>query len=360
MTRLIIFILIVFAGSAFGQGAHYTYPFQVVCPEGVIVAGGSAIVTAEFEGGSTGNRYAPTYNWTVSAGTIVSGQGTSSITVEAVKEGSESITVTLERTFLEAHYPEVQRSASCTFGVVPLPKARMTDEFRTGGSNCEEGFARLDSFFVELNSNPMDTGLIVLYNDTRDTRAASRREKQLRNHFTFRRFDLARVRFIHGEARDKGTTQFWMVPIGADMPNIEEAAAGKSAVTTAATQPYLYAADYSDGVPGCFGNLYDVEEYAKVLRSEPNSTARIVISQTSQAKYRTKVREIVAELARYGIARRRIVTVYKYVRPNRLLELTELWIVPAKRAAGVGWTADDGTELIRRCPANVQSWLRAC
>lgn len=359
MTRLIIFILIAFAGSAFGQGAHYTYPFKVVCPEGVVVAGGSAAITAQFEGGHTGDRYQPTYNWTVSAGTIVSGQGTSSITVEAVKEGGDLITVTLERTFLEAHYPEVQRSASCTFGVAPLPQARMVDEFRTGGNNCEEGFARLDSFFVELNSNPLDTGLIVLYTDTRDARAASRREKQLRNHFTFRRFDLARVRFIHGEARDKGTTQFWMVPIGAEMPNVATAAQ-MSAATTSVTEPYLYAADYSDGVPGCFGNLYDVEEYAKVLRSEPNSTARIVISQTSQARYRTKVREIVAELARYGIPRRRIVTSYKHVRPNRMLELTELWVVPAKRVAGVGWLAEDGTELIRRCPANIQSWLRGC
>lgn len=359
MTRLIIFIFLLFAGSAFGQGAHYTYPFTLVCPEGVVVAGSSVTIAAEFAGGHTGERYAPNYSWSVSSGTILSGQGTPSIMVEAGKEGSDSIAVTLARTFLEAHYPEVQRTASCTFGVAPLPQARIVDEFRTGGSNCEEGFARLDSFFVELNSNPMDTGLIVLYNDTRDARAASRREKQLRNHFKFRRFDLARVGFIHGEARDKGTTQFWMVPIGAEMPNIATAAE-MPAATSAATQPYLYAADYSDGVPGCFGNLYDVEEYAKVLRSEPHSTARIVISQTSQARYRTKVREIVDELARYGIPRRRIVTVYKYVRPNRLLELTELWIVPAKRATSVGWAADDGTELIRRCPANIQSWLRAC
>lgn len=347
MIRLIVFILTVFATSALGQGAHYTYPFEIVCPEGLVVAGSSATITAKFEGGYTGERYAPTYNWSVSAGTIASGQGTPSITLEPWKEGPDSITVTLERTFMEAHYPEVQRSASCRFGVAPLPQARMVDEFRTGGTSCEEGFARLDSFFAELNNNPFDSGLIVIFGDAADAKAAGRREKQLTNYFTLRRFDRSRVRIIRGAA-NTGSTQFWMVPPGADMPAIIEAPA---TISTPPSQPYLYAAEQTDGVQGCGGNLYDVEEYAKVLQADPKSTARIVISRSSQAKYRAKVREIVAELVRYGVARDRIVTVYKYVRPNRMLELTELWIVPPKRVASVGWIADDGTELIRRCPA---------
>lgn len=358
MTRLIILILAAFASSAFGQGAHNTYPFTVVCPDGVVAAGGSATVTAEFEGGYTGDKYAPNYNWSVSAGTIVTGQGTPAITVEAGKEGSDSITVTLERKFMEAHYPEVQRTASCTFGVAQLPQASLVDEFRTGGSNCEEGFARLDGFFVELNNNPGDTGLIVIYGDALDAKAARRREKQLMNHFSFRKFDRSRVRMIRGAA-NTGSTQFWMVPTGADMPAIAEAPQVAGTVT-ASTQAYLYAADYSDGVPGCFGNLYDVEEYAKVLQADAKSTARIVISRSSQAKYRSKVREIVAELARYGITRNRIVTVYKYVRPNRLLEVTELWVIPPKRVASVSWVKDDGLQLIHRCPAKIQSWLRSC
>jgi len=359
MTKAIFLFFLLFGGTAFGQGAHYTYPFTLVCPEAVIVAGGSATVTAEFEGGYTGDRYRPTYNWTVSSGTIVSGQGTSSMTVEAAKDNIDSITVMLERTFNEAHFPDVQRSANCTFGVVPLPQARMIDEFRTGGNNCEEGFARLDNFFNELNNNPVDQGLIVIYGDARDPKAAARRAKQLSNHFTFRRFDQNRVRFIRGTASGNGTTQFWMVPPGAEMPSIIEDSNTSGAVTQS-TQPYLYASDYSDGVAGCSGNLYDLAEYAKVLQAEPKSIGRIVISQSSQAKYRAKVREAVTELAKYGIARDRIVTVYKYVRPNRMLELTELWVVPAKRVASVGWLAEDGTELIRRCPAKIQSWLRAC
>ncbi len=358
MTRLIILILAAFASSAFGQGAHNTYPFTVVCPDGVVVAGVSATVTAEFEGGYTGDKYAPNYNWSVSAGTIVTGQGTPSITVEVGRQDNGALSVTLERTFMEAHFPEVQRSASCTFGVVPLPQARMIDEFRTGGKNCEEGFARLDAFFNELANNPMDEGLIVIYGDTRDSKAAGRRAKQLSNHFTFRKFDRSRVRFVRGIERDGGATQFWMVPVGADLPKIDEASDATN--ITPPTQPYLYATEYIDGVAGCFGNLYDLAEYAKVLQAEPKSSGRIVIGQSSQAKYRGNAREVIAELSGHGVARNRIVTVYKYVRPNRLLEVTELWVIPPKRSTSVGWIADDGTELTRRCPATTQYWRRAC
>ena len=65
-----------------------------------------------------------------------------------------------------------------------------------------------------------------------------------------------------------------------------------------------------------------------MLKTNAENVARIVIGQSSQAKYRPKAKEIVEDLRRLGIPRSKIVTVYKYVRPNRMLEMTELWIVP--------------------------------
>jgi len=124
------------------------------------------------------------------------------------------VTVTLNRAFTQAHYPEVQREANCSIAIAPLPVARMYDEFRTAGSNCEEGFARLDSFFNELANNPIDEGSIVIYADALDKKAAPRREKQLLNHFTFRKFDRSRVKVIRGAARSQGTTSSgWFLPV---------------------------------------------------------------------------------------------------------------------------------------------------
>jgi hypothetical protein len=233
----------------------------------------------------------------------------------------------------------------------------LVDEFRTAGNNCEEGFARLDSFFVELGNNPIDDGLIVIYGDARDARAARRREQQLINHFTFRKFDRSRVRVIRGAALKDGTTQFWLIPPGADAPVIE----GKNrSVPAQPSQPYLYAANYADGVPGCIGNLYDVGEFANAIKADEGNTARIVISESSRLKYRKAAREITAELASLGIDRTRVVTIYKYVRPNRLLEVTELWVVPSKRRLNNVTGAGLEFGLLHRCPSKITSWFRGC
>ena len=328
MIRKIALILFASSSAVFGQGAHYTYPFKIECPDYRVSAGDEVTINAHFEGGHTGDKYSPTYNWSVSMGTIVNGQGTSSITIKVGEMDSGMLTTSLVRTFAEAHYPGVQVEANCNFEVASLPAARMTDEFRTGGSNCEEGFARLDSFFTELSNNPVDQGLIVTYGDTRDPKAARRRELQLRNHFIFRKFPNDRVTIIRGIPKENGTTQFWLVPPGAANPELERA---PESIAKPIAEPYLYAANYQDGVPGCSGHIYDVAEYAGVLKDDPSAMARIVIHESSRVKYDRVLKDLVRELTKLGIERRRITSVYKYVRPRQMLEVNELWIIPGKR-----------------------------
>ena len=360
MIRIVLLILFASATTLFGQEAHYTYPFSVGCPEEIVVVGQSVTVAATFENGETGERYAPTYNWSISQGTITAGQGTPSITVEIARENIGQVIVTLERVFNEAHFPGVQRTANCTIEIAQLPEARMLDEFRTAGDNCEEGFARLDAFFTEINNNPVDEALIILYGDLADPNAARRREKQLRNHFTFRNFDRSRVKVFFGDRRENATTQFWLVPPGADAPDI----AGAIPVADIVELPdktFLYATEFIDGIPGCFGNIYDLGEFAKVLKTDEGNVAKIVIGQSSLAKYRRKAKEIVAELRSKGIPSNKIVTVYKYVRPNRLLEMTELWVVPSKkrRLTSIA-NANDDAAWIHRCPSTITTWFRGC
>ena len=124
---------------------------------------------------------------------------------------------------------------------------------------------------------------------------------------------------------------------------------GAHAAAPTSSAPYHYATEY-DGIPGYFGNLYDVEEFARVLQLDPKNSARIVISESSQAKYRRRVSEIVAELGEHGIMRTRIVTVYKYVRPNRVLESTELWVVPSKQKADLNIDVIEPAGVTHRCP----------
>ena len=328
--RLLTAIVVLLASAhAFGQDAHYTYPFTLSCPEGVVAAGETFSVRAVFEGGHTGERYEPDYSWSLSQGRIVSGQGTKEVRIQLDAELGDLATVTLNREFLKPHFPGVQRDATCQIAVAARPAARMTDEFRTAGDNCEDGLTRLDAFLLELNNDPGAAGMIVLYTDLAAQGAARVRQLQLFRYARFRGFDLSRLTFVRGVPRESGTTQFWIVPIGADRPSIETAPLIQE---TRPKLPYMHSADHSDGMPECNEYDYDLGDYARILNMEPKARARVIISESSKAKFNSKLKEVITQLAANGVTRDRIIGVYKYVRPSRLLESTELWVIPGRRS----------------------------
>lgn len=65
----------------------------------------------------------PTYNWTVSAGTITSGQGTSVITVDTGGQGGQTITATVECGGVD---PRCPRTATSSTAVTPRPSSCCT------------------------------------------------------------------------------------------------------------------------------------------------------------------------------------------------------------------------------------------
>jgi len=81
----------------------------VDCPTSAVTPGTAATVTVNLSGGAAG--VTPTYNWSVSDGTIASGQGTPSISIDTTGQDGKNITATVEIGGLP---PECQRSASCS------------------------------------------------------------------------------------------------------------------------------------------------------------------------------------------------------------------------------------------------------
>ncbi len=309
------------------ESGDVCYTAKLIAPEGLVQAGQSFSVDAEVPGA----KEELTYNWTVTAGTIISGQGTPSISIDTTGlPGGSSVSITLELG-VPPGLPGCPTTFTETVGIAPEPKPVLTDEFSTTVT-CEDGNARLDSFFAELANNPSDHGVIVIYDSPKSARSAWRREQLIRNFVRFRRFDLSRVTFIRGAARENAVTQFWRVPPGATEPEVERAEAATSQPTRPPNKPYLYATEYMDGLPECEVPMYDLEAYAAVLNTEPRSRGRIVISQPSRAAFAAKQREIAAELAGHGVAKTRLTFVYKYVRPSHALETTELWVVPPTAA----------------------------
>jgi len=170
--------------------------------------------TANVSGGTTGDI---TYTWTVSAGSITSGQGTPSISVDTngLSNGT-NITATVEigGAGLCADCP---RTSSETGGViVTVVPPRLIDEF--GKLPDDEVKARIDALYTALGNEPNAQGYIINYGTDKEIAA---RERQIQKAIAFRKYDPSRVTIVRGGANPNGAgvwTKVWIVPPGADNP----------------------------------------------------------------------------------------------------------------------------------------------
>ena len=180
-------------------------------PSGLTDPGSTMTFTAVVSGGTASNL---TYNWTVSAGTIESGQGTPSIVVATTKEMANSnVTATVDIGGQEAKC-DCPRTASETGSIAPRIEPVLVDEF--GKLSNDDVRAKLDTFFIELQNNPNNQGYIINYGTDRDVAA---REKLITNHINFRKFDRSRITLVRGG--DNGgaiNTKLYRIPPGADNP----------------------------------------------------------------------------------------------------------------------------------------------
>jgi hypothetical protein len=154
-----------------------------------------------------------TYNWAVSAGTISSGQGTSSITVDTTGLAGQNVTATVDLGGLDPNCG-CPSNASETGSVQGLPTATQIDEF--GKVTNDDIKARVDGFYTQLNNNPAAQGYVINYGSPADIKA---RRAAIMKAIAFRKYDPSRLTFVDGP--DQGTgimTRFWLVPSGAVPP----------------------------------------------------------------------------------------------------------------------------------------------
>jgi hypothetical protein len=180
-------------------------------PAGITDPGTPVTFTANVAGGT---QTSVTYNWTVSAGTITSGQGTPSITVDTAGLSNTTVTATL-------NIGGTDTACNCTTtyeAVAPIaaePEARLVDEF--GAMPNDDIRGRLDLFFNELSNNPSNQGYIINYGTPAQIAA---RERLITNHINFRGVDRSRITLVNGGTSPDGvpTTKLYLVPPGADNP----------------------------------------------------------------------------------------------------------------------------------------------
>lgn len=179
------------------------------CPD-VQQAGTPVTFTASVSGGTAG--VAPVYNWVISAGKIISGQGTPTVTVDTAGLAGQPISATVE----VAGY-NLECRATCQASVPAQPNPTKFDEIGEVARDDEK--ARLDTFAIELQNSPGAQGYIIAYGGHKRFGTGRQRAERARDYLVNTRgIDASRIVIIDGGAREAGSTQLWIVPAGANPP----------------------------------------------------------------------------------------------------------------------------------------------
>lgn len=183
---------------------------SVSCPE---AANENAPVTftANLTGGTAG--ITPTYDWTVSAGRIISGQGTNSITVDTTGLAGQTVRATVDIIGFGTPCP-----ASCAVSIPIVNKGHKFDEYYDIARNDEK--ARLDNYAIELQQQPGSQGYVIVYPSRKAGAAAAQARAQRITDYLVntRGLDAHRLVITMGPAREDWLFELWVVPEGAQPP----------------------------------------------------------------------------------------------------------------------------------------------
>ena len=175
--------------------------------------------TASVSGGDPAATW--TYNWSVSAGTISSGQGTSTIQVDTAGLAGQTVTATVS---IGGADPSCTgTTASCTTSVKPPPPLAVKfDEYGNIRFNDEK--ARLDNYAIQLQNQPGSAATIIVYGSCAGE--AQQRGDRAKDYLVNTRgIEAGRITVVDGGCRSDLTVQLWIVPSGAAAPQVDTSGA---------------------------------------------------------------------------------------------------------------------------------------
>lgn len=185
--------------------------FSVNGPSGLTDIGGSMTFNASLSGGTQDRA---TYNWTVSAGTITSGQGTSSITVATTEDmAGQTVTATAVVGGLCA---ECETTRSASGEIAPKPPIReIIKQDELGDAKPDDIKSRLQNLNLAVQGEPNSSAIIRVSGPAKD------RARQIRNvnkAIDFLRLDKSRYRVVDGGDSGSVQIEFYFVPAGVSAP----------------------------------------------------------------------------------------------------------------------------------------------
>lgn len=154
------------------------------------------------------SNISPVYNWTVSAGRIIEGQGTNLIRVDTTGLAGQALTATLSM----GGY-NLDCSASCPVHFPVTQTCRRFDEFPDITRNDEK--ARLDNFAIELQNDPTSNAYVIIHPAQRGTGELQTRSRRIMDYLVNSRgLDPRRVITRIGPSRPNLSVELWACPQG--------------------------------------------------------------------------------------------------------------------------------------------------
>ena len=160
----------------------------------------------------------PEFKWTLSAGTIETGQGTEQISVDTVGLGGQVLTVTVE---LSGVALGCKGSASKTTQVKLQPIACGGGAFdQYGDINFEDEKARLDNFAIAVINEPLASAHIQMTagQETYEGEAAERLARIKSYLADVREIDPNRIVTLDCGFSEDLRVRLWVIPLGVSHP----------------------------------------------------------------------------------------------------------------------------------------------
>jgi PEGA domain-containing protein len=163
------------------------------------------------------------YTWKVTPSTarIISGLGTSTLTVDSTGLGGQRITATLTADDGSSD-PACAQTAQAVSIIAAIKKTAIVACEFDECNNCtfDDQKARLDNLAVELQNDPSTTGYIIAYGGrTSPLGQVEKLMSRAREYLTTQRgIDASRLVVVNGGFREADSVELWIVPSGAQTP----------------------------------------------------------------------------------------------------------------------------------------------
>lgn len=194
------------------------------CPYNIVVDGPENVIDGDIITFSSRNLVTEgvipvNYKWTVTGGTITSGLGTSSITVDTRGMGGQVVKAFLDvtddvfgATCMQKNEVETRVDAQ------EIPKPLQCDMFESKAFDDDK--ARFDNCVLRLQENPNSQIYVILYQGTnKGSISVERLQKRTLDYFVKTRgIDPRNIVITKWGTRPRTTVEVWIVPPGAQPP----------------------------------------------------------------------------------------------------------------------------------------------